>query len=219
MRIYVKALLAVLFSFSSSQFANADPIIFTDRASFDAAIALRGTVSTNGFNSFFNSANSVDFGDFTISTPTVTGVVRVTAASEGGFAAGFQSTLPGSATIAFDSPINALGVDLVDWASNSGNIASGGVHTLSAMTNTGSFNQVLATAPPVRPDMNVVFLGLIDDTPFDSLTIFSTTGADTIGIDDMDYGLVSAVPEPSSAAIIASFLLSFSANRNRRDTR
>ena len=179
-------------------------VIYPDRTQFINATQ-GGSLSHFGFNANFAWAPVVDFGAFTVSAASGD-VFTSSAASEGAQAAGFAGP---SATITFDTPINAFAIDLVDWGTNPSDFLPAGSRELRVANDTGSFNHIVATADAASGiDLEVRFFGVVSNTPFSSVTVSKTTSpGDSIGLDNMLFGSVTAIPEPSAGLMFGWLLI------------
>ena len=102
--------------------ASATTVLYTDRASFQSAAA---ALVEEGFNTWFDAAPSVDFGDFSVSAANENvnsgGFPEVV--SEGARSIyGFDPTpvigIGNAFRFDFDQPITAFGIDINDIADN-----------------------------------------------------------------------------------------------------
>ena len=174
--------------------------VYSDRASFLAATASL-SLSQEGFNSTFAAANPVDFGDFSVTAsignvnwgngPTFPEVVSEGAGSIYGFANNpfSQNTF----TFDFSSPITAFGVDINNFSTP----------PLTASTNTGSLLAFEIADQP--PQTKTIFFGVVDTTPFNSLSIRWANATNAVGFDDLVY--TAPIPIPAAVWLFGSGLL------------
>ena len=191
-----------------SSVAEPAPVFFNSRAAFDLAA---GTLTEERFEVAFAPANTVQFNGFSIAVD-VDNVLSSTdgsLVSEGSRAvtdavAGNQRFI-----MDFDAPTIAFGLDINDWGDQPG------AHDLTATSDTGSFlNHIIASAPPALLNGNTMFWGVIDMSPFNSITLDTGLGADRIGIDFAVHQ--TAVPEPTTLAMFANDGASHTSSSARR---
>ncbi len=113
---------------------------------------------------------------------------------------------PSSATFTFDSPITVFGVDMIgpgtagatditiNWVNGSSQIYTG----ITGASNT------------------VWFSGVIDSTPFSSVTFSGTAADDGIDFDRLQFKSSSAVPEPMSLVLVSTGLAALGLIRRKR---
>lgn len=192
----------------------AAPMFFSSRVGFEVAV---GTLS--GFESFeatFAPAASVDFGDFTLTeTDSLAFLQEINqsapsgAVTDGTKAAGWNGGggATAFATLSFDSPINALGLDVYGTASlatgDMGRVNVAGDIPLQQLTYQQSGSQ---------------FFGVYDpDGNFDEFT-FQSIPPDVrpVYLDAVSFGIAMPIPEPSSSALLALVLIGAAVGACRR---
>ena len=175
--------------------------LFADRALFEAATY---GLEFEGFEEDFGSNfTEHDFDDFKLSV--VAGGNSFSSTNEGFFVSeGDRAVVYTSdefgqeINFGFTEPIYIFGIDINDWGT-----PSQAVGVLEVFNETNSFDEELAALAATDPRLgrgNTIFFGVIDENPFSSVTIRSTTGGDLIGLDNVSYGgpMVEQIPEPSS---------------------
>ena len=188
---------------------------FTSRAAFDLAV---GPTTTEDFNSFvvetpFHTI-PLDVGDFTLSmtgTPvTTSGRNRIDLPPplfsvfdvDGTNIANVLTTSDDSFFITFDVPTTAFGADFASW--NDGflrtDVVVDGIDVLT---------------PPVGGGSTVRFYGFSSDTPFTTVR-FRGLDNDGYGIDNVSYLVTSAIPEPSTLALLGIAVGALTWRRSRR---
>jgi hypothetical protein len=159
------------------------------------------------------STNQIVLPDFTMSTTT--NVLQVTTsailgahATDGTSYVRWSAPSPGSVVFTFTSAVNAFGMTLTDPVDANG-------HVLSLTTSSGaSFASVLSGPLPSGAER---FLGVISATAFTSLSLHhGGPAADGMGIDEVHYGTVAAIPEPETYAMLAVGLAFLAWTRRRR---
>ena len=191
---------------------QADFILFTDRAAFDAFTAA-GVISTEDFDtaSDFPSGATLTGDGFTVSETGGTNIMGLLPASllganglggantSGPFAVAMKDDGSSVLTFAFDSPVNAFGFDITSSADTTVSVGGG---------FDGSFG--LTAGVPT-------FFGVVDTMGmFDTLT-FDASGDPLLAFDTVSSGLV---PEPTGIALMAcgvAGLLGFSIHYRRRE--
>lgn len=182
--------------------ASAATVLYTDRSAFQSAAS---ALLEEGFNTRFDAAPTVDFGDFSVSAANENvfsgGFPEVV--SEGARSIyGFDSTpvigIGNAFRFDFDQPITAFGIDINDIADNPPSLA-----LILRASNNGSLltpTSNLKTAP----DVSNLFFGVIDTVPFTRLTIDWNDAGYVVGFDYLQY---SAVPVPAAIWLFGSGLL------------
>ncbi len=207
MRLYSAALIAFWIAVPN---ANAAIITFQGNSSDgnqDSArtsfLAQAGSLSLEGFNTAFSTANSVNFPvgasrEFRVTAPSGGFIISDTTGfltSEGGRNLRLDLFSGDSGTWIFDSPITAFGIDINDVD----RIFNGSPTVLNYADNAGNSVTSIASAD-VAPDTDF-FFGLISDAAFSQLTITQVgVAGEALGFDRMYYGTASSSPEPSSSS-------------------
>ncbi|MEO1047742.1 MAG: PEP-CTERM sorting domain-containing protein [Pseudomonadota bacterium] len=173
---------------------SAATTIYTDRASFDAAIVESDFVDFNDVPSQVNFRSSpFDAGPFTLQgsgsgqgsrnfidiQPLQFSTFNIDGTTVANLLVNSNSTV----TFTFDNPITAFGADF-------GSINN---VVLRTQANTGSD----IVTPPVTPVSAAQFFGFTSDTPFTSLVFESAApNGDGFGVDNVSVG--AAIPEPAT---------------------
>jgi hypothetical protein len=205
-RIQVGIASAVLVAASVAT-ASAAPIVFTNEADFNAAVAAAGL--TPSLESFEGQPSGprpspLDVGPFTVAgiqpalaITTGTGfVTHGTKALVGGV--GFQPL-----TFTFDTAIRAFSMDVVDGHNDAGG-------TFFGRIGNGAQQNFFTGGGPGR--FAVQFLGILDlDAAFTTLQFNGIGGLASFTLDRVQYaageGSPTPVPEPASLTLLAAGLL------------
>ncbi len=175
---------------------QADLVRYSDRSDFNAVTS---GLNYRGFNDAFGGTFTLrNYGGVTVriqshQQPFSSGT-NPRVVSEGPRALQYTSRdLDTKVTFTFAVPINAFGIDIKDW----GTVGTG---RLLVENDTGTLSEVVASVDPSShlPIGNMIFFGVIDDTPFETVSIYSNTRGDLIGLDFLVFGQASNIPEPSS---------------------
>jgi hypothetical protein len=204
-RIQVGMVGAVLVAASVTS-AAAAPVVFTNEADFNAAVAAAGL--TLGLESFEGQAsgpkpNPLDVGPF-----TVTGPLPALAITDGvGMATHGTKALVGvpgfqPLTFTFDTAIRAFSIDVIDRFNTAGGTFFGSIGSGAQQTFfTGGAAGLGA----------VSFLGILDlDAAFTTLRFDGDGGLSSFTLDRVQYatadGNSTPVPEPASLTLLAAGL-------------
>lgn len=217
-RIQVGIASAVLVAASVAT-ASAAPIVFTNEAAFNAAVAAAGlTLSLESFEGQTSGPkpSPLDVGPFTVagSGPFLAindNPIFVTHGTKALVGSVFQPL-----TFTFDNAIRAFSIDVVDNTN-----ADGG--TFFGRIDNGA-QQTFFTGGPGR--LGVTFLGILDlDAAFTTLQFGSDGGLFSVLFDRVQYtegeGTPTPVPEPTSLLLLGAGLAA-GARRlrtRRRDSR
>lgn len=202
-RLMRSALYATLAGLSG--LAQAIPMTFTDEASFLAA-ASGIPLTLESFESLTDTSSPADLGPFSLSTAdgniNVTSVVASDGFRSWGIGGIFGSDYP--ATITFDSPVNAVGFDII------------GELTLASLL-TVSINS--GTSPILSLNSQVPFIGIVDLMgSITSVTIVQNNQGDGAGIDRLQYGTASSVPVPATLWLFGAGLAGLAGVRRHKRT-
>jgi PEP-CTERM motif len=200
----VGLLLAVALALASASAVEANPVIFTNRATFEAAAG--GGLSFEGFEGSFGVAESIVFPGFTVSETNginALGQLRdfpglVDGITEGTGALVYDDNGDSVGTfLSFMNPITAFGLDITT------NLNSG--------VSIGGFNVgillVLAGNTPT-------FFGVIDLDGLTSIS-FDASGGPNVAFDAVSFGQVAA-PEPSVLSLFGLGLAALGLRRRQR---
>jgi hypothetical protein len=193
--------------------AQADTV-YTSSAAFLAAISGLSQTVEDYSNGFFDgeaipngfSAHGITYNEFNLTGGATQGDITNQYNSFSGLSLGADHTNLGSAftyflgtegaTISFATPVTAFGM-FFNVNLNSGQYgflygASGEAFTNSASYDTSTF----------------VFVGVVADTPFSSLTFSSTDAVNGVyNVPEMIYATGANVPEPSSILLLGTSAL------------
>lgn len=174
--------------------AQAGPIFFTDRASFEASTP---GLSIESFSTPFSSAPSLVFPDVTITESSINPLLmRWFNGTDGDGGFFFISDGPSSITFSFASPINTFGIDIVDF----GTVVGSGSFTYG--DNSGGVSSHLVASASLPPG-NGLFFGINNpDVSFSQVTLTSTTSDESVFIDQLLFGTSMIVPEPSTLTLL-----------------
>jgi len=210
--------LAVAMVFAGLGQAQATPVMYGDRASWEAAVG--GSFAFESFESAFVAAPSIGFPSgvtVSVSAANVAANVSLFGVNPTDGVQAIQNSA-GSAnltfTFAFASPINAFAIDILDF----GDIQVPG--ELLAATNTGSLLDYLIASAP-QANGNVIFFGFVDTlATFSSVRIRNTEGGGALGFDSLAFANVPTspnVPEPSTLALLGLGLAGLGVCRRKRE--
>jgi hypothetical protein len=120
-------------------------------------------------------------------------------------------------TLTFHDPVNALGIDVVDFGDvpvDFSGLENPG-YDLTLSVGGGSESTILSSLNGSRPNGNSEFIGILDlDSTFTTIGFFdygytnSFAHSDSIGLDFAEYGAAShrSIPEPSTLFLLGSGL-------------
>ena len=152
-------------------------------------------------------------------TPDITGDAR------SGDKSVFFST-PDTATFRFDTPVREFGIFFTGVGDLWEQGQTPSVTTLSLANSNGNSTTVLEDhgfAFDLENSLNfgggnAFFIGIIDDTPFDSVTFSGTLDFDGIYFDDLRFSANTPVPAPATLALLGAGFLLLGWMRARRGT-
>lgn len=191
--IWTAACAAAVLSASTAQAAVTT---FSDRSAFNAAGSVRVTdgfeTSPTGKTTDYKNGYRGDGFTVTGSGRYLIGVDPANYPTYYDWGSGdvMSYRAGGTATFTFDAPVNSFGLDLMTFVNFGRDVE----------VKVDGVTYVISTAN--RP--NRTFFGLVSDKAFSSFTI---TSRSALGLfDNLSYGSFSAVPEPSTwAMLIAGF--------------
>ena len=186
--ITICVLLGLVVSLASSS-ANAAPVYFTDRASFDAAAG--GGLNYESFEADFAVADTIVFAGFTVSeTLGINGLGQLRdfpglvdgAITDGTGALGYDDNGDSVGTFfSFASPITAFGLDITTKPG-------------STVTIGGSVSDSLALTSDTP-----LFWGVIDMDGITSIS-FNASGEPLVGFDAVSFGQ-AVIPAPGAIVL------------------
>ncbi|MFN0137809.1 MAG: hypothetical protein ACKVS9_17025 [Phycisphaerae bacterium] len=197
----------------SASNASAQPQFFSDKSAFLQAAGVQR----------LESFEALLAGECTTTPLTLPGVVvtgppgiRVRAVSELGlhptdglqYFRDCEGNNPQVWTVSFDFSCGTrtFGISMIDF----GDVNS---HRLTLTTDTG-IDHLISSTPPNLPDGNVIFVGLISDSPFSQASIVRTrlgVNGDGTAFDEL-YFTALTVSEPASVSTCSSSTVMFAVN-------
>lgn len=184
--------------------ASAAEFIFNDRAQYEDFLSrLNGTLTDESFEDGFFRAESLTFGDLTVSeqgVPAGQALIyndNFVGATDGSLTANIIENGPSLIVLDFANPITAFGADFLTNADTT--------ITFSGPT-TGTFDVDSA---------GFQFFGVITDVPFTTLSFDASGGGFDYGLDAASYGAVTGIPEPSTWLMLFAGLFTIGGSMRR----
>lgn len=217
-----KLVMALALFVGSALPASAEIVEFTTRGSFLASAGITTTetfdavtadsqfrTQTVNLGSFSLAGFGPNQGAFNVVNPTPASIYNVNTSA---FVLGITDVDSGI-TITFNSAITAFGADFRGF-NNFDSVAQRSI----ILVNGNSLS-----SPVVAANSDTSFFGFTSDTPFTTVTIMRNPGyfrdaSDAFGMDNVTFAEVSAVPEPSTwAMMILGFAgIGFTTYRRRK---
>lgn len=191
---------ATLIAASSAQ---AVPMFFNNLSDFDDEL---GSVSLaiQRFENFkSNTPSGTDFGAFTVETGD--DIDKGPNGTNGPTSLKIAENSDDFVKFTFDSPITAFRIDLVDALDQSGG---------SIFVTVDGVQHVIGLLAE-QPDLNVMFIGVIDLDGFTMVTIDSDDGGDLLFYDNLRH---TRIAEPATIALFGFGLAGLGFVRRRRST-
>jgi hypothetical protein len=211
--------------------ASAAPVLYTNEAAFRADAAAAGIgLSVEVFDgrlvqqTVHGNYSTLDFGAFTASIDAIGGQPRSFAtnldidpmewaAAPTDLGLDWESNGESPTVIAFDSPVNAVLLEIVDFGTV-GNV----INDLLVAVDGGPPQLALQTSGNA-PRGNARFVGVIDGVnAFSNLSVLSTAVSDFVEIDNLEYGSNRAdtgaqIPVPATLGLLAGGLAALAVMR------
>lgn len=193
---------ATLIAASSAQ---ASPIYFTDLTAFNNALGAE-TLSVNDFETLTsNTPSGTDFGPFMIETGD--DIDKASYGTNGPTSLKISENTDDFIKFTFETPITAFGIDLVDALDTGGG-------SIYVTVDGGSPEQVIGPTGDL-PDLNLIFIGVIDLDGFTMVKIDSNDNNDFLFYDNLRH---SEIAEPATIAMFGLGLTGLGFIRRRRST-
>ncbi len=193
---------ATLIAASSAQ---ASPIYFTDPIAFYNALDGE-TLSVQDFETLTsNTPSGTDFGPFKIETGD--DIDKASYGTNGPTALKISENTDDFIKFTFETPITAFGIDLVDALDTGG----GSIY----VTVDGGSPEHFVGPTGDLPDLNLIFIGVIDLDGFTMVKIDSDDRNDLLFYDNLRH---SKIAEPATIAMFGLGLTGLGFIRRRRST-
>lgn len=168
------------------------PTIHASEAAFTSATD-GIELTSEGFETPFAAANTLTFGNLTISCANCSAARSSSYPSAGAASLAINGGQPLS--FAFASPVNAFGFSIRDFGTLS--------TTSLSLTVNGTTQSLLSNF--LGSSGNTHYFGVTDSSPFSSLTLSGGVSGDIYYLDSISFGAAGAagaVPEPASWAMM-----------------
>lgn len=196
-------------------------MVFPNRDDFRAAAGVLTLQEFNGdFTTDNTNPNPLSFDGFNVAETG--GTPNLHKFSFGGSEfLHFQSDDPSTVVFTFDKPIRAFGLTTVDFAREI-DLQEGLTETITYLDNSPGASAVTVVSRTSGGSTGVLnFFGVVNDTPFNEVTLMFSTGAtsqvpfngDDVGLENLEFAVV---PLPGAFVLLVTGILGLGAFARRQ---